>query len=109
MEKRKPHYDLAQIKELLDNESTRRITEQAIDGAAALGYLSIEDMLGVVNQLRGKHLYKSMTVHGNSKLWQDVYKITDGDNDLYIKLQIMYLAGEKAVLIQFKRDEGGDI
>lgn len=107
MEKRTSHYDLEQIKKLLDNESTRKITEQAIDGAATLGYLTIEDMLDVVDRLRRRHLYKSMTVHGNSKLWQDVYKIADEGNDLYIKLQ-MDEAGERAVLVQFKRDEGGD-
>lgn len=109
MDKQKPHYDLEEIKELLDHESTRSITEKAIDGAAALGYLTIEAMLDVVNQLRRKHLWKSMTVHGNSRLWQDVYKITDEDNDLYIKLQIIDVAGKKAVLVQFKRDEKGEI
>lgn len=109
MEKRKPHYDLEEIKKLLDNESTRKITEQAIDGAAALGYLTIDEILDVVNRLRRGHMYKSMTVYGNAKLWQDVYKITDNDNDLYIKLQIIDVTGKKAVLVQFKRDEGGDI
>lgn len=109
MEKRKPHYGLEEIKELLDDEATRSVTEKAVDGAAALGYLTVEDMLGVVNRLRRKNLYKSMTVHGNSKLWQDVYKIMDEDNALYIKLQIIDVTGKKARLIQFKRDEGGDI
>ena len=108
MEKRKPHYNLEEIKELLDDEATRRITEQAIDGAVALGYMTVDAMLDVVNRLQRKHLWKSMTVHGNSKLWQDVYMITDEDNDLYIKIQIIVVEGKIAKLVQFKRDERGD-
>jgi len=108
MEKRKPHYDLEQLKEFFCTEQTRRITEQAITGATTLGYMIVEAMLDVIDQLRSKHFYKSMTVYHNPQLWQDVYKITDKDNDLYIKLQLD-ADREKAVLVQFKRDEGGDL
>ena len=49
-----------------------------------------------------------MTVHSNPRLWQDVYKIEDEEKDvkLYIKLQLGS-DNNTAVVIQFKKDEGG--
>jgi len=107
MEKRKPHYDLARIKEFLSNTARRRITRVARLGAAELGYMDDDDMLEVINKLCAEHFYKSMPSIYNSGLWQDVYKFKDEDKKLYIKLQIS-IDQKQGVLIQFKKDEGDD-
>jgi motility quorum-sensing regulator / GCU-specific mRNA interferase toxin len=106
MEKRKRHYDLKTIKNLLGSVSTRIITQTARKGAASVGYMDEDDMLSAVNRLCQDHFDKSMTSYGDHRVWQDVYKYRD-DNDtpLYIKLQLSQ-DRKKAVLVQMKRDEG---
>jgi motility quorum-sensing regulator / GCU-specific mRNA interferase toxin len=107
MEKRRPHYDLKRIKELFNNEGTRRIRDVARRNAAAAGYAYVDEIQYVINNLCSQHFYKSMTSEQNHRLWQDVYKFTDEEKRLYIKLQLT-ASHDKAVLIQFKRDEGDD-
>jgi len=106
-EKRKPHYVLSDFKVLFRNESTRVITQIAHKGAVAEGYMTIEDIESVIDRLCSEHFYKSMTTFQNHKLWQDVYKFVDEEKKLYIKLQFT-VDGDKAVLIQMKKDEGSD-
>ena len=107
MEKLKPHYDLKKIKSLLCSEETREVTRTSREGAVFLGYMDVESMLSAIENLTQKHFYKSMTVIGNPKIWQDVYKIVDEQKSLYIKLQLS-ADRKKAVIVQFKEDEGGD-
>jgi len=109
MEKKKPHYALSRIRELLSEESTRFITTTAQKNAASLGYMDVDAILEVIYRLNRNHFYKSMTAHHNPRLWQDVYKIEDEEKDvkLYIKLQLGS-DNNSAVIIQFKKDEGGD-
>jgi motility quorum-sensing regulator/GCU-specific mRNA interferase toxin len=106
MEKRIPTYDLKTIQKMMHEESQRRITETARDGAVPLGYMTDEEMIDVVDALNRGCFYKSMTCIGNTKLWQDVYKMTDGQNRLYVKVQLAP-DGSKAVLVEFKEDTGG--
>ena len=107
MEKSKPHYDLKKVKAMLCSEETREITQTSRQGAVALGYMDAEDMLSVVEDLTRRHFFKSMTTQFNSRLWQDVYKITDDQgNKIYIKLQLS-LDRKKTIMIQFKEDTGG--
>jgi motility quorum-sensing regulator / GCU-specific mRNA interferase toxin len=106
-EKRKPHYVLSVLKEFFLSEKTRHITKLAHKGAVAMGYMDDDDMLTVISKLCSEHFYKSMTIYGNHKVWQDVYRYQDGEKSLYIKLQLSDDA-EKAILIQMKRDEGRD-
>lgn len=106
-EKRKPHYVLSDFKGLFRREETRVITLTAHNGAASEGYMTVEDIANVIDQLCSEHFYKSMTIYDNHKIWQDVYKFTDGERPLYIKLQFS-VDGRKAILIQMKRDEGRD-
>lgn len=106
-EKRKPHYVLSVLKELFRSEKTRHITRLAHKGAVAMGYMDDDDMLTVVGKLGSEHFYKSMTIYANHKVWQDVYRYQDGERALYIKLQLS-VDGQKAILIQMKRDEGRD-
>lgn len=107
MEKRKPHYDLKKLKKFFSNEETRVVTRTAQKGAAAMGYMDEEDILKVINKLCTQHFYKSMTSHQNSQMWQDVYKIKYEEKNLYTKLQLS-VDKKQTILIQLKRDEGGD-
>jgi len=108
MVKRKPHYDLKKIKKLLCDEETRDITQTSRKGAVALGYMSVESMLLIINGVEKKNFFKSMTTKHNTSLWQDVYKLEDESNQkIYIKLQLSP-DGQKAVVVQFKEDTGGD-
>jgi motility quorum-sensing regulator / GCU-specific mRNA interferase toxin len=100
MEKRKPHYGLDALKMLLLHESTRIVTRSGRQGAAKLGYFDDESMVARVLQLASREFYKSMTTHGSSKIWQDVYRTNDGNVGVYIKLQ-KSLDG-KGVIISFK-------
>ncbi len=106
MEKRKPHYVLSEISELLSDENSRVITRRDRREAVSLGYADDEAMVERVHKLRRNEFFKSMTSNYNIKLWQDVYKTSDGDEGLYIKLQKS--PEGKGVIISFKRDTGED-
>jgi motility quorum-sensing regulator / GCU-specific mRNA interferase toxin len=98
MEKRSPHYLLATIKLLVADAATRRITRSALEGASAVGI----DRLGVVAAvlaLKPGNFYKSMTIHSDSRTWQDVYHTTHSGVLLYLKLQVVEGVG---VIISFK-------
>jgi motility quorum-sensing regulator/GCU-specific mRNA interferase toxin len=89
MEKLKRHYELKKIKSLLCAEESREITRTSRMGAAALGYMAVEEMLTIIDTLTQKHFYKSMTAQHDTSLWQDVYKILDeSENKIYVKLQL---------------------
>jgi len=103
MEKRKPHYSLSLLQELLRDEHTRIITKTCKVEAAQIGYFDDLMIVERVMQLTWKEFQKSMTAYNNSKLWQDVYKSEDEDRSLYIKLQLA-IGDVKAVVIQFKTD-----
>ena len=73
-------------------------TRTAQDNARLMG-LNTRAALDVVLGLRGAMLFKSMTTHTDSNLWQDVYHAPCGNGKTaYIKLTLR--AG--AVVIQFK-------
>lgn len=107
MEKRKPHYNLDLVKKLLNKKATRLVRDIALQNAMSVGYEDLSAILSVINNLCSHHFYKSMTSEMNHKLWQDVYKYVDEEKKLYIKVQLT-INSDKAVLIQFKRDTGGD-
>ena len=58
MEKRKPHYPLAQLLKLLSNEPTRIITRTCKLEAVKIGYFSDEMIVERVLRLTGKEFYK---------------------------------------------------
>jgi motility quorum-sensing regulator/GCU-specific mRNA interferase toxin len=98
MEKRSPHYPLAKVKALVADAATRRITRSALEGASAIGI----DRLGIVAAvlaLNPGNFYKSMTVHADSRTWQDVYHATHSGIPLYLKVQVVEGVG---VVISFK-------
>jgi len=109
-EKRKPHYDLEELKRLV-RQGRWTPTKTAEKGAVALG-LSRAEIKDVVLSLRPGDFYKSMTSIYNHSLWQDVYKprinLPDREEslELYVKLQRSF--DEKCVIISFKRSEASD-
>lgn len=98
------HYDLDELKDLLDDPGRRIITQSSRLGASSLGYISPDEMVERVQSLRKGEIYKTMTATRKPGLWQDVYKTSDGNGRLlYIKLQKS--VDEKGVIISFKKCE----
>lgn len=97
-EKRIPHYNLTELKKLLLKDKTRNITRSSISGAHSIGF-SKTQMIDTVQLLRRENFYKSMTIYGNHKIWQDVDYLKVEQLNLYIKLQTL---DKKGVIISFK-------
>ena len=72
MEKMTPHSKLSVVKALVDAGKVRT-TKTALAGGAALG-LDALAIVDVVKILRTSDFYKSMTTHGDHRVWQDVYR-----------------------------------
>ncbi|MFA7243286.1 MAG: type II toxin-antitoxin system MqsR family toxin [Sulfuricellaceae bacterium] len=72
MEKRKAHYDLADIKAIVARYGVAVFTATARSGFMSMG-LSATEALAVVASLSGAMLFKSMTAHADHRVWQDVY------------------------------------
>ena len=99
MEKKKPHYALSEVQRIVETRGINSFTATAMIGAMALG-LSYEQAVVVVLGLKQKDLYKSMTTHGDHKIWQDVYHATLKTGLVaYIKVT---LRENGTVVIQFK-------
>jgi motility quorum-sensing regulator/GCU-specific mRNA interferase toxin len=96
IQKRVSHYNLDFIKELIS------ANQYFIAQSARQGYFELafddDEVLEIIISLVNKDLYKSMTTYHDNKIWQDVYRKTIDDIDLYIKLQI----SDKAIVISFK-------
>lgn len=98
MEKRKPHYPLAELKRLLAAPATRRVTKTAMDSALGLGF-DRSALYEIALSLKVTEFYKSMTTHADATVWQDVYRAERAGVALYIKLQVVTGVG---VVISFK-------
>lgn len=98
MEKRLPHYPLAQLQVRIAEQGIMAFTGTALFNVAAMG-LSAEQALLVLASLSRAMFYKSMTTHADSSMWQDIYHApTPGGKVAYIKLTLH----QGAVVIQFK-------
>jgi motility quorum-sensing regulator/GCU-specific mRNA interferase toxin len=86
MEKRRPQYDLKAIQGQMANIEAMNLTMTARHGIKAAG-MSLEDVLAVIKRLSMKNFYKAMTVHADSRVWQDVYHAEWRGKALYIKFQ----------------------
>ena len=97
MEKKKPHYPLAQVHRLIISGNWR-FTRVARTGALDLG-LDTVGALAVVAGLTLDSFYKSMTSYADHNLWHDVYHapITEG-RLAYVKITIF----EGLVVVSFK-------
>jgi len=86
MEKRRPHYDLADIKHQMNSVETLLLTGTARKGIAS-AKMSLRDAWLVIQELSMTNFYKSMTVYADNKVWQDVYHADWKGTALYIKFQ----------------------
>lgn len=106
-EKRKPHYDLEELKRLV-RQGRWRPTKTAEKDAVALG-LSRAEIEEVVLSLRPGDFYKSMTSIYNHSLWQDVYKprinLPEREESLELYVKLQKSADEKCIVISFKQSE----
>lgn len=96
MEKRTPHCRLAEVKALVEAGKVRA-TRSARLGATGLG-LTLSDMLNVVMALTPADFYKSMTIHTDHTVWQDVYRPSTQVGDVYLKLTVI----DDVLIVSFK-------
>ena len=87
MEKRIPTYDLAGFREEFSSIRALRMTRSAQNATLQLG-MTLQDVVQVVQSMTRKHFYKSMTSHGDHRVWQDVYHVPWGALVLYVKLTV---------------------
>lgn len=98
MGKRKAHYSLTAIKAIVARDGLVVFTAVARSGFMSMG-VSATEALAVVAALSGAALFKSMTTHADSTVWQDVYHAPcPNGKTAYIKLTMQ----RGAVVIQFK-------
>lgn len=71
MEKRTPHYALDSIKAAFTTETSLRMTGTARNSDFALG-LVLADVVRIIQGMTREQFYKSMTSHGDHRIWQDV-------------------------------------
>ena len=86
MEKRKPHYLLADIKAQMTTVSEMNLTVSAKLGIRQAG-TAAADALAVLCGLTPANFYKSMTTHHDHTIWQDVYHAAWNGKPLYVKFQ----------------------
>lgn len=86
MEKRKPHYNLSEIKQQMNSVETLVLTGTARKGIAS-AKISLNEAWLVMQCLSMANFYKSMTVYTNNKVWQDVYHTDWKGIPLYVKFQ----------------------
>jgi hypothetical protein len=98
VEKRKAHYSLSGIKELI-SKGKFHITRTASQNGSIDFSLTHKDIIEQILGLENNDLCKSMTCNKDSSMWQDVYYKQVKNKVAYIKVQI---AQNKSVVIQFK-------
>ena len=96
MEKRTPHCKLALIHQLV-RAGQVRTTFTALAGAAALG-LDTVAVFEVVLGLAPSDFCKSMTTHGDHRIWQDVYRTQTAVRRVYLKLTVL----DGLLIVSFK-------
>lgn len=99
MEKKKPHYALDAIRQVVATRRVNAFTATALVGAAQLG-LSPDEAVEIVLGMKHGAFYKSMTTHADHTIWQDVYNVVLKSRQVaYIKVT---LRENGSVVIQFK-------
>ena len=89
MEKGTPHCKLPVVRALIEAEKVRA-TASAFSGARELGINDLAGMCAVVMSLTSAEFYKSMTTHGDHRIWQDVYHAkTASGARVYLKLAVV--------------------
>lgn len=96
MEKGTPHCKLPVVKALVEAGKVRT-TRAAREGGTALGF-DFDGMLSVVGALTPADFYKSMTVHVDHRVWQDVYRPKTPVGEVYLKLTVI----DDLLIVSFK-------
>lgn len=87
MEKRKPHFKLELVKQVVADQRYR-FTRVALEGGAELG-MDMADMLAVISALNSRDFFKSMTTHAYHTTWQDVYRPDTEFGQVYLKFTLV--------------------
>ena len=103
-EKRKPTYDLTAFKLAFNDVDKLNVTGSAVRSAAALGFGRAE-IVATIQAMQRKHFYKSMTSHGNHRIWQDVYHVPSAAGTLYVKFTADTVT--EFLLLSFKGKDDG--
>ena len=96
MEKATPHCKLAVVKTLIEAGKVRS-TQSALVGAAAMGF-NFDGIVAVIMALTTQDFYKSMTIHADHRIWQDVYRATTDAGEVYLKLTVI----DDVLIVSFK-------
>lgn len=96
MEKRTPHCKLGAVRTLAEAGKVRS-TWSALSGGAAMGF-DFDAILGIVKGLKPTDFYKSMTTHGDHRIWQDVYRPVTPAGKVYLKPTVM----DDLLIVSFK-------
>ncbi len=98
MDKRRPHYNLNELKKIVVAKGSDAFTLTALTNARVMG-LSGSQSIDVILALVSSMFYKSMTTLHDASIWQDVYHApTPVGKIAYIKITLQ----DGAVVIQFK-------
>lgn len=87
MEKRKPHYLLRDIKAAFADPGKLNRSFASRLGADGLG-MDDQTVVAAIQALTTADFDKSMTSYANPKVWQDVYRPTVSETDLYVKFTL---------------------
>ena len=87
MEKLRPAYALAGFQREFSSEAALRMTKSAQDSAWSLGLSRIE-VVDIIQRTTPACFYKSMTTWGDSRIWQDVYRVPWNGLLLYLKFSV---------------------
>lgn len=87
MEKRTPHYALADIKAAFSSSAGLRMTTGARNYAFSQG-MKLQDVVELVQGVSSTQFYKSMTSIADHTVWQDVYHVPFVDLVLYVKFTV---------------------
>lgn len=87
MEKGTPHCKLPVVKALIEAGKVRS-THSALAGGAALGF-DFAGIVGIVMALRPADFHKSMTTHGDYRIWHDMYRAASTAGKVYLKLTVI--------------------
>jgi motility quorum-sensing regulator/GCU-specific mRNA interferase toxin len=96
VEKNTPHCKLTVVKSLLE-AGNFRVTRSARTGAEAMG-IDYHGMLAVILVLKTSDFYKSMTTHADHTIWQDVYRTSTTQGEVYLKLTVL----DGLLIVSFK-------
>jgi motility quorum-sensing regulator/GCU-specific mRNA interferase toxin len=99
MEKRKPHYDLAEIKAAFADAASLNRTYSSRQGADDLD-MDDAAVVAVIQGLSASDFDKSMTSIADHRVWQDVYRPRVASRELYVKFTLD--ARQALFLISFK-------